>query len=92
LISGLYTQENLKYARTIADVSNNNYYTNIIEPLSSSVPFYKQYVIDPNGSLFGKTPCGVNNYLHFIQIRGINDILNTVPVVSDTVTTSVVVD
>lgn len=67
LVSGLYTEENLKYARTIADVSNNNTYTNIIDPLSITVPFYSQYVIDPSGSLFGKTSCGINNYLHYVQ-------------------------
>jgi hypothetical protein len=68
LVAGLYSQEDLKYARTIANVSNNEYYTNIISPLSAFTPFYDQYVIDPNGSLFGKTPCGIDNYLHFVRL------------------------
>lgn len=29
--------------------------------------FYKRYIIDPNGDLFGNTPCGYNNYLLFLK-------------------------
>ena len=28
--------------------------------------FYNKYLIDPNGSLFGNTPCGENNFLNYL--------------------------
>jgi hypothetical protein len=37
--------------------------------INPDVPFYLTYSIDPNGSLFGDTPCGINNYPHFMVYK-----------------------
>ena len=34
-----------------------------------TTPFYQNYTIDPNGSLFGKTCCGTNNYLSYRRLK-----------------------
>lgn len=34
-----------------------------------NTPFYENYTIDPNGSLFGKTCCGTNNYLLYRRLN-----------------------
>ena len=30
-------------------------------------PFNFNYTIDPQGTLFGNTPCGVNNFVHYME-------------------------
>lgn len=31
--------------------------------------FYVRYIIDPKGELFGNTPCGQNNYQHYLRMN-----------------------
>ena len=34
--------------------------------INSTTTFYKQYMIDPFGQLFGNTPCGILNYTKYM--------------------------
>jgi len=34
---------------------------------ASITPNNNNYIYDPSGDLFGNTPCGLNNYTHFMQ-------------------------
>jgi hypothetical protein len=64
LISNLYSKEVL----TDVDVLENA--TTGVTPTDityGSTPIYEQYNIDPSGLLFGKTGCGINNYLNFVK-------------------------
>jgi len=74
LVTGLYTQENLEGVNVLSDISGNS--PTIVDPLNS--PFYKYYVIDPSGQLFGNTPCGINNFTSYmstnIQLSPINQL------------------
>jgi hypothetical protein len=38
---------------------------------SISKPFYEIYTIDPEGDLFGKTLCGLNNYKKYLVYNSI---------------------
>jgi outer membrane protein assembly factor BamB len=68
LIAGLYSEENLENIVTLSDSSQTNTPSNITIDISN-IPFYNYYNIDPNGLLFGNTPCGLNNYINFMQIN-----------------------
>jgi hypothetical protein len=60
----LVTKLDLNEVCVIADASNNQCTTNIVY---SKIPdFYNYYIIDPNGSLFGNTQCGINNFLNYL--------------------------
>lgn len=39
--------------------------------ISTTVPFYETYTIDPNGALFGTNQCGTLNYTHFLKFNNI---------------------
>jgi len=52
----LLTKLNLQNVNVVQNITNN----------TSSTGPYLNYVIDPNGTLFGKTPCGLNNYTKFM--------------------------
>jgi len=70
LISNLYTKENLKGVCVVQNTLNNSCSHNIpaIDATTSKTnPLYYNYVIDPNGELFGSTPCGLNNYVNFMK-------------------------
>ena len=63
LVSNLYSKENLSGVCTVSDT------TSICAPKidpSLTTPFYNNYIIDPNGALFGRTPCGLNNYVAYM--------------------------
>jgi hypothetical protein len=60
LHSNLKTQLNYDNVSILTDLSGNP--TTIDMTLT---PFYFEYLIDPNGSLFGKTPCSENNLIHY---------------------------
>jgi surface protein len=59
LNSNLHTYEDLNDITTI-ELNNSN-------TLDFTTPIYNHYTIDPDGVLFGKTPCNLNNYLQFRQ-------------------------
>jgi hypothetical protein len=61
LISGLYTELDLKDVDVISKSTTN------VSPTSitiSSIP-YLDYNIDPSGKLFGNTTCGLNNFINY---------------------------
>jgi hypothetical protein len=69
LIAGLYSKQNLDNIVSVSPSSETQ------EPYTSTkiditkTPFYGYYNIDPTGSLFGSTPCGLNNYTNYMQIN-----------------------
>lgn len=62
LNSNLFSTMNLEPICAINKLETNTCPDTKINP---SFDFYKNYVIDPNGSLFGKSECGLNNYLNY---------------------------
>jgi len=63
----LITKLNLQNVPVIQ--SNKSPYetpTSII-PNTTSSTIYLDYIIDPIGNLFGNTPCGLNNYLNYLE-------------------------
>jgi len=64
LNSGLYTNLDLKNINVLETTTNPTKTPTSINPSFTS-PFYENYTIDPNGSLFGNTECGINNYTNF---------------------------
>lgn len=79
LYGGLITKEDLKGVPVIIGetVSTNeddckSVHENIDTITSIPInllltPVYQYYTIDPNGILFGKTPCGINNFINFMK-------------------------
>jgi len=67
----LITKLNLKDIPVIQDFSDNISPCNIIYP--SPIPSYLQYNIDPKGLLFGKTTCGINNFLRYLEYNSPKD-------------------
>jgi hypothetical protein len=74
LYAGLYTTLDFKSNdinnNPIEIIKNNisgNSPTTIIPKNKMCMPPYEVYTIDPNGSLFGRTPCGYLNYMNFIR-------------------------
>jgi len=66
LASNLFTKENLAGVCSVVDTSGNCS-TKLGNTTSSSFPpFYYQYIIDPCGTLFGVSPCGINNYANLM--------------------------
>ena len=55
---------NVITSATFSDLSCNIFTATTVD-LSSGVPFYYNYKIDPCGLLFGNTPCGYDNYEKF---------------------------
>lgn len=64
LASNLFTRENLVGVCSLVDTSGNC--SPKLVPTSSSNPFYYRYIIDPSGTLFGVSPCGINNYANLM--------------------------
>ena len=67
LVSGLYTAVNLCNVPTVCagvDTCVDNVGVN-----PNCVPIYQYYRIDPDGELFGNTPCGINNYLNYVVLE-----------------------
>ena len=68
LIAGLYSKENLEGIVTVSPSSETEPpYSSTTIDISNS-PFYGYYNIDPEGALFGNTPCGIKNYSNYMQI------------------------
>uniref|UniRef100_A0A6C0EWA2 Fibronectin type-III domain-containing protein n=1 Tax=viral metagenome TaxID=1070528 RepID=A0A6C0EWA2_9ZZZZ len=74
LIAGLYTQSDLSGVAVICDVSGDACITPTAID-SSNVPFYEHYLIDPDGQLFGNTPCGITNFTKYMTLPSISSIL-----------------
>ena len=74
LVAGLYTESDLSGVAVLCDVSGDA----CINPTaidSSNVPFYEHYLIDPDGQLFGNTPCGITNFTKYMTLPSISSIL-----------------
>lgn len=61
LVSGLNTKLDLIDVSTISNLRTNESPTFISR---TAIP-YLNYNIDPNGSLFGNSPCGLSNYTNY---------------------------
>ena len=57
----LYTELDLSNVNVIQEKETKITPTTI-SPCST---FYDTYTIDPSGALFGNTPCGIQNFVHF---------------------------
>ena len=86
LYAGLYTTLDFKSNDTNnnpVEIIKNNITgespTTIIPKDKMCVPYYQVYSIDPNGSLFGRTPCGYLNYMNFVRFKLQSKICVNVP-------------
>jgi hypothetical protein len=73
LIAGQYTKMNLKDVCTVSKGSPCSLINScdgcsdiIIVDAASTEPFYQINTIDPLGSLFGKSACGINNFTNYM--------------------------
>jgi hypothetical protein len=73
LIAGQYTKMNLTDVCTVSkgspcpiDESCSGCSDPIIIDVNSTEPFYQEYTIDPLGSLFGRSACGINNFTKYM--------------------------
>jgi len=67
LIVNLYSKLDLANVKTICNgtsACNTGDLTTNIDV--STAPLYQNYIIDPNGTLFGTTPCSTTNYTKYI--------------------------
>lgn len=62
LNSNLFSTMNLKPVCVINKLDTNTCPDTKVDP---TVDFFTNYIIDPNGSLFGQSECGINNYLNY---------------------------
>jgi hypothetical protein len=66
LIVNLYSKEDLNAVKTVC---TSNQTCETADPTTintASLPFYQYYKIDPCGSLFGNSQCGVNNFVKYM--------------------------
>lgn len=63
LAAGLFSQEDLLNVNVLSTVLGHS--PTVVN--STLLPFYSNYTIDPNGQLFGTSPCGENNYHRFMK-------------------------
>lgn len=69
LVSGLYTTVNLCDALTIKK-GVSVLCDNVVGVSDSPCePLYQNYRVDPDGDLFGVTPCGINNYINYVELE-----------------------
>ena len=61
LVSGLYTKLDLSNVSVISNLKTNTSPT----PISVTAKPYLIYNIDPIGSLFGNSPCGLSDYTNY---------------------------
>ena len=61
----LYTQLNLKDVNVV----QQNYPVKTPTSINPTINFNENYTIDASGVLFGNTLCGINNYVHFQEIK-----------------------
>lgn len=69
IVNGLYSTSNLAGVVTIAkgiDVLCENVLGVSASPCE---PLYQNYRVDPDGDLFGASPCGVNHYISYIELE-----------------------
>ena len=59
----LFAKTNLENVCVVQTINSQTCPTKINNNSTSS--FFDSYMIDPNGQLFGNTPCGINNYVNY---------------------------
>jgi len=69
LVSGLYTTVNL--CDVLAIKKGVSVLCDNVVGVSDSPcePLYQNYRVDPDGDLFGVTPCGINNYINYVELE-----------------------
>jgi hypothetical protein len=67
LVSGLYSTVDLLDVPTVCSIVDE--LNDKIGVNTYCVPFYQYYRVDPDGELFGNTPCSINNYLNFVVLQ-----------------------
>ena len=65
LIYNLYSKENLKDVPCVAENTILKQPVTKINPAYQ--PYYAYYLNDPKGKLFGSTPCGVYNWVDYME-------------------------
>ena len=65
LIYNLYSKENLLGVNTVSENTILKQPVNRINPAYQ--PYYLYYFNDPKGELFGATPCGVYNWVDYME-------------------------
>lgn len=65
LIVNLYSKEDLQGVTSVCSGTNDCEQSNP-KIDSSKMPFCQNYIIDPNGSLFGSSQCGINNFTDYM--------------------------
>lgn len=73
LSEGLNSKENLADVTTICDITNEccayptgNCSISKTTFVTTNVPFFNYYKIDPRGALFGNSQCGILNYTNYM--------------------------
>ena len=67
LVSGLYSAVDLNNVVTICGGTSECVVTTVVNV--SHKPLYLYYRVDPDGELFGNTPCSINNYLNYVVLE-----------------------
>ena len=70
LIAGNYATQNLSNIVTVSP-SNELKTPYTSTTINSNVSFYTNYNIDPEGVLFGNSPCGLNNWTNFMTYKSL---------------------
>jgi hypothetical protein len=62
LYINLLTKLDLENVSVVEDFSGNQ----VPSTIQNAIYPYLRYNVDPCGNLFGNTPCGLNNYVHYM--------------------------
>jgi len=69
IVSRLYTTANLENVLTISK-GVSTLCDNVVGVSETPCePLYQNYRVDPDGDLFGATPCGINNYINYVELE-----------------------
>jgi len=69
IVNGLYSSSNLTNVTTIAKGINVLCDNVLGVSASPCEPLYQNYRVDPDGDLFGASPCGVNHYISYVELE-----------------------
>ena len=69
IVNGLYSAINLTGVLTISKGVNVLCGNVLGVSESPCEPLYQNYRVDPDGDLFGATPCGINHYVSYVSLE-----------------------
>ena len=69
IVNGLYSSSNLTNVTTIAKGINVLCDNVLGVSATPCEPLYQNYRVDPDGDLFGASPCGVNHYISYVELE-----------------------